>query len=192
MLRVAVHSSSLVYPMSASPRPPQGPRAPRQRGRHGGSEGSDSTCAQHAVRWGAERRPSTAPPEGWHLSLPPQDLLERTLGRAHVAKLMEFLRLQVQEETKCRLAAIARSLDLLAAQGRLSGRQKEELLTQQHKAFWAEAERFGRGERLLGAWGPGGGPEGTGWAGSCRSPSSALRDQSLRYSALACLPQRLG
>lgn len=72
------------------------------------------------------------------------DLLERTMGRAHLAKMIEFLRLQIQEETKCRLAAIARSLDLLAARGRLSGRQKEELLTQQHKALWEEAERFSR------------------------------------------------
>uniref|UniRef100_G1P5N1 EvC ciliary complex subunit 1 n=1 Tax=Myotis lucifugus TaxID=59463 RepID=G1P5N1_MYOLU len=65
-------------------------------------------------------------------------------GRVHVAKTIEFLRLQIQEETRCRLAAISRSLDLLAAQGWLSGRQKEELLTQQHKAFWEEAERFSR------------------------------------------------
>ncbi|XP_036184472.1 ellis-van Creveld syndrome protein isoform X2 [Myotis myotis] len=72
------------------------------------------------------------------------DLLERTMGRVHMAKTIEFLRLQIQEETRCRLAAISRSLDLLVAQGRLSARQKEELLTQQHKAFWEEAERFSR------------------------------------------------
>ncbi|XP_048220096.1 ellis-van Creveld syndrome protein [Perognathus longimembris pacificus] len=72
------------------------------------------------------------------------DALERTMGRAYMAKMMEFLRLQVQEETKCRLAAISRGLELLTAQGKLSGRQKEELLTQQHKAFWEEAEHFGR------------------------------------------------
>nr|KAF6391911.1 EvC ciliary complex subunit 1 [Pipistrellus kuhlii] len=72
------------------------------------------------------------------------DLLDRTMGRVRLAKMVEFLRLQMQEETKCRLAAISRSLDLLAARGRLSARQKEELLTQQHKAFWEEAERFGR------------------------------------------------
>ncbi|CAK6433311.1 unnamed protein product [Pipistrellus nathusii] len=71
-------------------------------------------------------------------------LLDRTMGRVRLAKMVEFLRLQMQEETKCRLAAISRSLDLLAARGRLSARQKEELLTQQHKAFWEEAERFGR------------------------------------------------
>ncbi|ELK28131.1 Ellis-van Creveld syndrome protein [Myotis davidii] len=83
-----------------------------------------------------------APPDAQCLS--PQDLLERTMGRVHMAKTIEFLRLQIQEETRCRLAAISRSLDLLAAQGRLSARQKEELLTQQHKAFWEEAERFSR------------------------------------------------
>uniref|UniRef100_A0A8C3YLQ6 EvC ciliary complex subunit 1 n=1 Tax=Catagonus wagneri TaxID=51154 RepID=A0A8C3YLQ6_9CETA len=72
------------------------------------------------------------------------DALERTMGRAHMAKGIEFLKLQVQEETRCRLAAISHSLELLAVQGKLSGRQKEELLTQQHKAFWEEAERFSR------------------------------------------------
>ncbi|XP_021572422.1 ellis-van Creveld syndrome protein [Carlito syrichta] len=72
------------------------------------------------------------------------DTLERTLGRAHMAKGIETMRLQIQEETRCRLAAISRGLELLAVEGKLSGRQKEELLTQQHKAFWQEAERFGR------------------------------------------------
>nr|XP_054409673.1 evC complex member EVC isoform X5 [Pongo abelii] len=72
------------------------------------------------------------------------DALERTMGRAHMAKVIEFLKLQVQEETRCRLAAISRGLELLAGEGKLSGRQKEELLTQQHKAFWQEAERFSR------------------------------------------------
>ncbi|XP_059960281.1 evC complex member EVC isoform X5 [Mesoplodon densirostris] len=72
------------------------------------------------------------------------DILERTMGRAHVAKTIEFLKLQIREETRCRLAAIAHSLELLTVEGKLSGRQREELLTQQHKAFWEEAERFGR------------------------------------------------
>ncbi|KAB1282341.1 Ellis-van Creveld syndrome protein, partial [Camelus dromedarius] len=72
------------------------------------------------------------------------DTLERTMGRAHMAKTIEFLKLQIQEETKCRLAAISRGLELLAVEGKLSGRQKEELLTQQHKAFWEEAEHFRR------------------------------------------------
>ncbi|XP_076992478.1 evC complex member EVC [Tamandua tetradactyla] len=72
------------------------------------------------------------------------DALERTLRRVHMAKMMESLRLQIQEETRCRLSAISRSLELLSAEGKLSGPQKEELLTQQHKAFWAEAEGFSR------------------------------------------------
>lgn len=73
-----------------------------------------------------------------------QDALERMLGRLLMAKTVEWLRLQLQEETKCRLAAVARSLELLAAEGKLSGRQREELLTRQQKAFWGEAERFSR------------------------------------------------
>ncbi|XP_038193069.1 ellis-van Creveld syndrome protein isoform X3 [Arvicola amphibius] len=72
------------------------------------------------------------------------DALERSLGRAHMARMVEFLRNQIQEETKCRLAAISHGLELLTVQGQLSGRQKEDLLTQQHKAFWEEAECFGR------------------------------------------------
>ncbi|ERE89825.1 ellis-van Creveld syndrome protein isoform X8 [Cricetulus griseus] len=72
------------------------------------------------------------------------DALERTMGRAHMAKMVEFLRTQIQEETKCRLTAISHGLERLTIQGQLSGRQKEELLTQQHKAFWEEAECFGR------------------------------------------------
>nr|XP_025145505.1 ellis-van Creveld syndrome protein isoform X2 [Bubalus bubalis] len=72
------------------------------------------------------------------------DTLERTLGRAHVVKTMEFLKLQVQEETKCRLAGISHSLELLTVEGKLSGWEKEDLLTQQHKAFWEEAEGFSR------------------------------------------------
>ncbi|GAB1289602.1 Ellis-van Creveld syndrome protein homolog [Apodemus speciosus] len=63
------------------------------------------------------------------------DTLERTMGRAHMARMVEFLRTQIQEETKGRLAAISRGLELLTVQGQLSVRQKEELLTQQHKKF---------------------------------------------------------
>lgn len=100
------------------------------------------------------------------------------MGRAHMAKMIESLKLQVQEETRCRLAAISRSLELLAAAGRLAGRQKEELLTQQHKAFWGEAERFGSGEQpaLRGVvlWGP-----------PCCGGRAALGDQALTFSELS-------
>lgn len=72
------------------------------------------------------------------------DALERTMGQVHVAKMIQFLRMQIQEETKCRLAAISRGLELLSIQGKLSRWQKEELLTRQHKAFWEEAESFSR------------------------------------------------
>lgn len=77
------------------------------------------------------------------------------MGRAHVAKTIEFLKLQIREETRCHLAAISHSLELLTVEGKLSGRQREELLTQQHKAFWEEAEHFGRGERVGQARAPG-------------------------------------
>ncbi|XP_054994337.1 evC complex member EVC isoform X2 [Sorex araneus] len=72
------------------------------------------------------------------------DSVQRTLGRAHAAKAMEALKLQMQEEARCRLAVLTRGLERLAAGGRLSGQQKEDALTQQHRAFWGEAERFSR------------------------------------------------
>ncbi|MBZ3872248.1 Ellis-van Creveld syndrome protein [Sciurus carolinensis] len=72
------------------------------------------------------------------------DALERTMGQVHVAKMIQFLRMQIQEETKCRLTAISRGLGLLSIQGKLSQWQKEELMTRQHKAFWEEAESFSR------------------------------------------------
>ncbi|KAM9237906.1 evC complex member EVC isoform 2-T2 [Dugong dugon] len=72
------------------------------------------------------------------------DILGRTLAREHMARMIECLKLQIQEETRCRLAAISCGLELLTVEGKLSGQQREELLTQQHKAFWEEAERFSR------------------------------------------------
>lgn len=62
-----------------------------------------------------------------------------------MAKALEMLKRQVQEEAESRLAALSQALEQLTAGSRLSGQQKEELLTQQHKAFWGQAEHFGRG-----------------------------------------------
>lgn len=101
-----------------------------------------------------------------------------------MAKTIESLKLQIQEETRCRLAAISQSLELLTVEGRLSGRQKEELLTQQHKAFWGEAERFSRGERARAlAPGLGHGPSGVPRAVGRRvALASVSGDQSLKLS----------
>lgn len=122
------------------------------------------------------------------------------MGQAHMAKTIEFLKLQIQEETRCRLAAISRSLDLLTVQGRLSGRQKEELLTQQHKAFWEEAERFSRGERTsAGPWALGWhsppGPHAVGCGGQGWGTALAsvpVLPRHLNSLSLACLPLKLG
>ncbi|XP_044623787.2 evC complex member EVC isoform X1 [Equus asinus] len=103
-----------------------------------------SSKAQQLVMTLTERMTATEGRLRESQDLQALDALERTMERAHMAKTIEFLKLQIQEETKCRLAAISRGLELLTVEGKLSGRQKEELLTQQHKAFWGEAERFGR------------------------------------------------
>ncbi|XP_074130245.1 evC complex member EVC isoform X3 [Sminthopsis crassicaudata] len=70
------------------------------------------------------------------------DLQERTVGLEYMAKMINSLKLQIQEETKCWLMVISRALDSLTIAGKLSVRQKEELLTQLHKAFWEEAEHY--------------------------------------------------
>uniref|UniRef100_A0A4X2LUF6 EvC ciliary complex subunit 1 n=1 Tax=Vombatus ursinus TaxID=29139 RepID=A0A4X2LUF6_VOMUR len=68
------------------------------------------------------------------------DIQERTVGWEYMAKMINSLKLQIQEETKCRLTVISRALESLTVVGKLSVRQKEELLTQLHKAFWEEVE----------------------------------------------------
>lgn len=109
-----------------------------------------------------------------------------------MARMIESLKLQVQEETKCRLAAISRGLELLTVEGKLSVRQKEELLTQQHKTFW------GRRSASAGVSEPG--LQGTVlgspvlWAlaarvggSTCKCPASVRGDQSRPFLSLACL-----
>ncbi|XP_012407792.2 ellis-van Creveld syndrome protein isoform X1 [Sarcophilus harrisii] len=70
------------------------------------------------------------------------DLQERTVGLEYMAKMINSLKLQIQEETKCWLMVISRALESLTIAGKLSVRQKEELLTQLHKAFWEEVEHY--------------------------------------------------
>ncbi|XP_020847921.1 evC complex member EVC isoform X2 [Phascolarctos cinereus] len=70
------------------------------------------------------------------------DIQERTVGWEYMAKMINSLKLQIQEETKCQLTVISRALESLTIAGKLSVRQKEELLTQLHKAFWGEVEHY--------------------------------------------------
>ncbi|XP_074085906.1 evC complex member EVC [Macrotis lagotis] len=70
------------------------------------------------------------------------DIQERTVGWEYMAKMINSLKLQIQDETKCRLTVISQALDSLTIAGKLSVRQKEELLTQLHKAFWEEVEHY--------------------------------------------------
>ncbi|XP_043827538.1 ellis-van Creveld syndrome protein [Dromiciops gliroides] len=68
------------------------------------------------------------------------DIQERTVSWKYMAKMINSLKLQIQEETKCWLTVISRALESLTIAGKLSVRQKEELLTHLHKAFWEEVE----------------------------------------------------
>ncbi|XP_072476297.1 evC complex member EVC isoform X1 [Notamacropus eugenii] len=82
------------------------------------------------------------------------DIQERIVGWEYMAKMINSLKLQIQEETKCRLTVISQALESLTIAGKLSVRQKEELLTQLHKACWEEVEHYNnefvqRGKNLI-------------------------------------------
>uniref|UniRef100_A0A8C4WH95 EvC ciliary complex subunit 1 n=1 Tax=Gopherus evgoodei TaxID=1825980 RepID=A0A8C4WH95_9SAUR len=63
------------------------------------------------------------------------DIQERIFNWELMVKMVDFLKTKIQEESKCRLDAVAGILDQLTIKSNLSLSQKEELLTGLHKAF---------------------------------------------------------
>ncbi|XP_044873456.1 ellis-van Creveld syndrome protein isoform X1 [Mauremys mutica] len=64
-----------------------------------------------------------------------QDVQERIFNWELMVKMINFFKTKIQEESKCRLDAVAGILDQLTIKSNLSLSQKEELLTGLHKAF---------------------------------------------------------
>lgn len=63
-------------------------------------------------------------------------------------KMIDSLKSYIPEECKCRLNTVSNILDQLTVKNNLSVRQKEELLTDLHKAFWEQLAHFSNGEYL--------------------------------------------
>uniref|UniRef100_A0A8C0HGF3 EvC ciliary complex subunit 1 n=1 Tax=Chelonoidis abingdonii TaxID=106734 RepID=A0A8C0HGF3_CHEAB len=63
------------------------------------------------------------------------DIQERIFNWELMVKMVDFLKTKIQEESKCRLDAVAGILDQLTIKSNLSLSQKDELLTGLHKAF---------------------------------------------------------
>lgn len=60
--------------------------------------------------------------------------------------MIDSLKAYIPEECKCRLNTVSNILDHLTVKKNLSVQQKEELLTDLHKAFWEQLAHFSNGE----------------------------------------------
>nr|XP_042711407.1 ellis-van Creveld syndrome protein isoform X4 [Chrysemys picta bellii] len=70
------------------------------------------------------------------------DIQEKIFNWELMVKMVDFLKTRIQEESKCRLGAVAGILDQLTVKSNLSLSQKEELLTGLHKAFWEQVAHY--------------------------------------------------
>nr|XP_009684590.1 PREDICTED: ellis-van Creveld syndrome protein [Struthio camelus australis] len=70
------------------------------------------------------------------------DIQERLFNWELMVKMVDSLKLHIPEECKCRLNTVSNILDHLTVKNNLSVRQKEELLTDLHKAFWEQLAHF--------------------------------------------------
>lgn len=76
------------------------------------------------------------------------DIQERLFNWELTVKMLDSLKSYIPEECKCRLNIVSNILDHLTVKNNLSVRQKEELLTDLHKAFWEQLAHFSNGEYL--------------------------------------------
>ncbi|NXA45655.1 EVC protein, partial [Nothocercus julius] len=70
------------------------------------------------------------------------DVQERLFNWEFIVKAVDSLKSYIPEECKCRLNTVSNILDHLTVKNNLSVRQKEELLTDLHKAFWEQLAHF--------------------------------------------------
>ncbi|NXP15885.1 EVC protein, partial [Thinocorus orbignyianus] len=70
------------------------------------------------------------------------DVQERLFNWELMVKIIDSLKSYIPEECKCRLNIVSNILDHLTVKNNLSVRQKEELLTDLHKAFWEQLTHF--------------------------------------------------
>ncbi|NP_001005347.1 ellis-van Creveld syndrome protein [Gallus gallus] len=70
------------------------------------------------------------------------DIQERLFNWELMVKVVDSLKSCIPEECRCRLNVLSNILDHLTVKNKLSVRQKEELLTDLHKAFWEQLAHF--------------------------------------------------
>ncbi|NWR59745.1 EVC protein, partial [Bucorvus abyssinicus] len=70
------------------------------------------------------------------------DIQERLFSWELMVKMIDSMKSYIPEECKCRLNIVSNILDHLTVKNNLSVRQKEELLTDLHKAFWEQLAHF--------------------------------------------------
>ncbi|NXS59893.1 EVC protein, partial [Brachypteracias leptosomus] len=70
------------------------------------------------------------------------NIQERLFNWEFMVKMIDSLKSNIPEECKCRLNIVSNILDHLTVKNNLSVRQKEELLTDLHKAFWEQLAHF--------------------------------------------------
>ncbi|NXG59773.1 EVC protein, partial [Hemiprocne comata] len=70
------------------------------------------------------------------------DIQERLFTWEIMVKMIDSLKSYIPEDCKCRLNILSNILDHLTVKNNLSVRQKEELLTDLHKAFWEQLAHF--------------------------------------------------
>lgn len=64
----------------------------------------------------------------------------------HMAKVVDSMKYQIQEESECRLGAVSKTLEQLTLKKKITVKQKERHLTDLFKAFWEEVSRYNKGE----------------------------------------------
>ncbi|KAG8453481.1 hypothetical protein GDO86_000202 [Hymenochirus boettgeri] len=70
------------------------------------------------------------------------DIQEKMIRWEHMAKVVDSLKHQIQEESECRLNAVSKTLENLRNQKKISVRQKEYHLTELYKGFWEEVSQY--------------------------------------------------
>ncbi|XP_069833500.1 evC complex member EVC [Dendropsophus ebraccatus] len=72
------------------------------------------------------------------------EIQEKMIRWEHMAKVVESLKYQIQEESECRLNAVSKTLEQLTIKKKLTMKQKERHLTQLFKDFWEEVSRYNK------------------------------------------------
>ncbi|XP_072262556.1 evC complex member EVC [Pyxicephalus adspersus] len=72
------------------------------------------------------------------------EIQEKMIRWEHMAKVVDSLKYQIQEESECRLGAVSKSLEQLTIKKKITVKQKERHLTDLFKAFWEEVSRYNR------------------------------------------------